>query len=424
MSYNGSGVFVINTTGQPVVSGTVISSTAFNALTADLATGLTTALTKDGQTTPTANIKLGGYKLVNVGTGTAATDAVNLGQVQSGAGTYVAVSGTDTLTGALTPALTAYTTGSVYTFKAAGANTGAVTLNIDGLGAKAVTKNGTTALIANDIVSGSMVTVAYDGTQFQLTGVVPSGTANQVSYYNASARPTTSSSLTFNGTTLATPTVEATTSLISRGAIGLGATPSYGTSGQVLTSAGAGVAPTWATASSGAMVFISTLTASSSASLEWTGLTTYDKYLLVYENVVSSGAGGTLVTVVVGTGAGPTYITSGYAYTSLRWDVAVPGTPSGTANSSASYFTVYNSGSSSFTGSSGQVLFTNFINSVGTRLSMLGNEISQVDNSSSYYSNAVCGGGVTNASARTAIKVAMSAGNIASGKFTLYGLTS
>ena len=56
MSYNGSGVFNINTAGQPVVTGTVISSTAFNALTSDLGTGLSTAITKDGQTTATARI--------------------------------------------------------------------------------------------------------------------------------------------------------------------------------------------------------------------------------------------------------------------------------------------------------------------------------------------------------------------------------
>ena len=56
MSYNGSGTFNINTTGQPVVAGTIISAATFNALTADLATGLTTALTKDGQTTTTARI--------------------------------------------------------------------------------------------------------------------------------------------------------------------------------------------------------------------------------------------------------------------------------------------------------------------------------------------------------------------------------
>jgi len=56
VSYNGSGTFVVNSSGQPVVTGTVISSTAFNALTADLATGLSTAITKDGQTTTTARI--------------------------------------------------------------------------------------------------------------------------------------------------------------------------------------------------------------------------------------------------------------------------------------------------------------------------------------------------------------------------------
>jgi len=56
VSYNGSGTFQINTTGQPVVTGTVISATTFNSLTADLATGLSTAITKDGQTTTTARI--------------------------------------------------------------------------------------------------------------------------------------------------------------------------------------------------------------------------------------------------------------------------------------------------------------------------------------------------------------------------------
>ena len=56
VSYNGSGTFNINSTGQPVVAGTVITASAFNALTTDLATGLTTAITKDGQTTTTARI--------------------------------------------------------------------------------------------------------------------------------------------------------------------------------------------------------------------------------------------------------------------------------------------------------------------------------------------------------------------------------
>lgn len=56
MSYNGSGTFNINSAGQPVVTGTTISSTAFNAFTADVGTGLSTAICKDGQTTTTAVI--------------------------------------------------------------------------------------------------------------------------------------------------------------------------------------------------------------------------------------------------------------------------------------------------------------------------------------------------------------------------------
>ncbi len=76
MSYNGSGVFQINSAGQPVVTGTTITSTAFNALTGDLATGLTTCITKDGQTTPTANIPMGNFKITGLGQGTAAGQAV------------------------------------------------------------------------------------------------------------------------------------------------------------------------------------------------------------------------------------------------------------------------------------------------------------------------------------------------------------
>jgi hypothetical protein len=169
MSYNGSGTFLINTAGQPVVSGTVISSTAFNALTADLATGLSTAITKDGQTTVTANIPMGTYKFTGLGAGTAATDSANLSQVQSTVTKLLAsVSGADTITAVGSPTLGAYAAGQMFYFIAAGDNTGAVTLNIDSLGAKAVTRDGTTALAAGDIQSGEVCVVVYDGTRFQL----------------------------------------------------------------------------------------------------------------------------------------------------------------------------------------------------------------------------------------------------------------
>lgn len=56
MSFNGSGTFAANSAGLPVVTATVISSTMMNALTADIATGLSTVICKDGQTVTTARI--------------------------------------------------------------------------------------------------------------------------------------------------------------------------------------------------------------------------------------------------------------------------------------------------------------------------------------------------------------------------------
>jgi hypothetical protein len=168
MSFNGSGTFLINSTGQPVVANTVISATVFNALTADLASGLTNCITKDGQSTPTANIPMGNNKVTGLAVGTLANDAATLGQVQSTAAKLITIAGTDTITGTMSPTLTAYAAGQLFYFVAGGANTGAVTLNVDGLGAKAVTRDGSTALAAGDINSGEIVVVIYDGTRFQM----------------------------------------------------------------------------------------------------------------------------------------------------------------------------------------------------------------------------------------------------------------
>ena len=194
MSFNGSGTFVINSAGQPVVANTVISATTFNALTADLANGLSTCITKDGQTTPTANIPMGGFKITNLANGTAASDAATVAQIQSNGAALVTVTGVDTLLGSLSPALTTYVTGAVYYFIAPATNTGAVTLNIDTLGAKNVTRDGTTALVAGDIVSGEMVAVVYDGTRFQLISPV-----NSFTNLNVSGTLTVAGATTLNG---------------------------------------------------------------------------------------------------------------------------------------------------------------------------------------------------------------------------------
>lgn len=174
MAYNGSGVFNIDSSGQPVVSSTLIDAATFNAFTADIASGLTTVITKDGQTVVTADIPFANNKLTGVKAGTARTDAASLATIQDGTGVYVAaVAGTaDVITLTPTPAITAYVAGQAFYWIASGANTTNVTVNTNGLGDKAVTKNGTTALIAGDLPAGALVGARYDGTQFQVIGMV------------------------------------------------------------------------------------------------------------------------------------------------------------------------------------------------------------------------------------------------------------
>ena len=73
----------------------------------------------------------------------------------------------------------AYRTGVCYAFIANAPNTGATTVAVDGLAAKAVTKFGTVPLVANDIVANQMCVVVYDGTRFQLLNPgLNVGTAN------------------------------------------------------------------------------------------------------------------------------------------------------------------------------------------------------------------------------------------------------
>lgn len=75
-------------------------------------------------------------------------------------------SGTDTITLTTETVLaTAYADGTLLIFIAGGTNTGAATLNVDSVGAKAVVKAGGTALTAGDITAGMAVAVVYDASQ-------------------------------------------------------------------------------------------------------------------------------------------------------------------------------------------------------------------------------------------------------------------
>ncbi len=101
--------------------------------------------------------------------------------------------------------LPAYATGQQLSIIPNFTNTGAATINVDGLGARAITKLGANALAVGDLVSGRPYTLYYDGTQFQ---VVEINSLDATLATIAALTPTTDQFVYFTGTdTAATATV-------------------------------------------------------------------------------------------------------------------------------------------------------------------------------------------------------------------------
>lgn len=108
MSRNGSGTYTLPA-GNPVVTGTSISSTWANNTMTDLANALTDSVAADGQTTMTGNLKMGNNKITGLATPTLSTDGVTKAYADalvdgSGDGDFVnlTVTGTTTLATTLT----------------------------------------------------------------------------------------------------------------------------------------------------------------------------------------------------------------------------------------------------------------------------------------------------------------------------------
>lgn len=99
MPFNGSGTFTL-VSGNPVVTGSTISSTWANNSFTDFATGFTTCLTKDGQTTPTANLPMGNFKHTGAGSASASGQYLVYGQNSAVLGS-LNCTGTQTMTGAV-----------------------------------------------------------------------------------------------------------------------------------------------------------------------------------------------------------------------------------------------------------------------------------------------------------------------------------
>lgn len=143
MARNGSGTY--NLPQSAFVYDTVIDETKVNSNFSDIADALTASISKDGQTTPTANLPMGGFKLTGLADGSAKADSAALGQIQGGTGIWCGTAGgtANAITLSPTPAITAYAAGQRFEFKAgAAANSGAVTFAISGLSTIAGQVNG------------------------------------------------------------------------------------------------------------------------------------------------------------------------------------------------------------------------------------------------------------------------------------------
>ena len=118
----------------------------------------------------------------------AGVDYVSGLQLQNSTLTFLSsVAGTNVITGNLTPAIASYVAGQMFSFLSAGANTGAVTLNINGVGAIAVTKLGSTALAAGDIPANTIIIVQYDGSEFQLVAPAALSSLGSMAFQNANS---------------------------------------------------------------------------------------------------------------------------------------------------------------------------------------------------------------------------------------------
>jgi hypothetical protein len=184
---NGSGTYARAV--SPYVNGTIAEAPTVNTEMNDIASALTQSLSKDGQTTPTANLPMGGNKHTSVGDAAARNQYASAGQVQDNGFHWGGTAGGTANALTLSPslAITAYAAGQVFWFKAgAAANSGAATVAISGLSTAAIQNNGA-ALVGGEIQANSWNVLLCDGTAFQLLPLMSLGFLDTLKLVRGSA---------------------------------------------------------------------------------------------------------------------------------------------------------------------------------------------------------------------------------------------
>lgn len=115
MPRNGSGTYSLPNT--PVVNGTTIDPSDENTTRSDIATAITQSLASDGQTVPTANLPMGGFKHTGMAIGSSLTDSATFGQtINAPAATTLASAATVNIGAALTTNVTISGTTTITAF--------------------------------------------------------------------------------------------------------------------------------------------------------------------------------------------------------------------------------------------------------------------------------------------------------------------
>lgn len=179
MPWNGSGSVTVprdfsaqQAAGAP---NDVIEGSQIDEVTNDLADAIENTLARDGQNSMAANLNVGNYRLTNVATATAITDAPPLSQIVGGSYNWVGTfGGTATAwTATLTPAPTTLTAGFRVVGIVGTTSTGAVTLALNSIAAITVKRPNGNDLTAGAVVAGDVLELIYDGTDFVIQAIRP-----------------------------------------------------------------------------------------------------------------------------------------------------------------------------------------------------------------------------------------------------------
>lgn len=170
----------------------------------------------------------------------------------------------------------------------------------------------------------------------------------------------------------------------------------------------------------GDFVLISSQDASASATIDFTGLSsTYSTYKIIISNMVSS-TNNVIPSLRVGTGGTPTYQT-GNVYSWIR--IYSAGTVVSGNNTSDSKILIGSNGTQSSTATQSHNMEITIVNpSQSTDYHHVYGKSSFIDSAGTFVMQDFVGVYLST-TAVTAIRIYMSSGNIASGKFNLYGIT-